>query len=155
MRVIVAAIGKLGRGPESEAIARYAKRIDGLARVSSVGPVTIREFEDRSGKGQDAEAELLLGAAGTSFKIILDERGAALRSLDFARKLEKLRDQGAPEIAFLIGGADGHPQAMRDAADLTLSLSAMTWPHGLARLMLLEQIYRAATILAGHPYHRE
>lgn len=155
MRVLVAAIGRLGRGPEADGVRRFAERASDLARITSLGPVVVRELEDKGKGGAEAESALLLKAAGSARKIVLDERGEAPRSLGFAKKLERWRDQGTPEVAFLIGGADGHAPQLRDEADWLLSLGPMTWPHGLARLMLFEQIYRAASILAGHPYHRE
>ena len=155
MRLIVAAVGRLSRCPEQEALQRLAGRIDGLARGVRLGPLQIVEVEDKKCRGAAAEAALLRRAGAAEKLVALDERGAALSSLKFAERLTGWRDDGVASAAFLIGGADGHDPAVRAEADLVLSLGAMTWPHALARLMLVEQLYRAATIAAGHPYHRE
>ena len=155
MRLIIAAVGKLGRSPEQEAAQRLAERIDGLARTVRLGPLTLNEVEDKSRRGSAAEAALLRRAGDAERRVALDERGKLLTSLKFAERLTQWRDGGVSSVSFLIGGADGHDPALRDEADLVLSLGAMTWPHALARLMLVEQLYRAATIAAGHPYHRE
>jgi len=106
------------------------------------------------------EGELLLAAltatkAGRQIAVVLDERGKNLSSRDFAAKIGAWRDDGVAEIVFVIGGADGHDDAVRNRADLLLSLGALTWPHQLVRVLLAEQIYRAQQILAGHPYHRD
>lgn len=154
MKLTVAAIGRLARSPLTEAISDYQGRIDALARQTRLGPIDIREIEDRSGKGPEGEAALLLDVPAER-RVALDERGRDLGSLDLARRLEGWRDESVGSVAFLIGGADGHPKQVREAADLTLSFGKLTWPHALARLMLVEQLYRASTILAGHPYHRE
>ena len=155
MRLIVAAVGRLGRGPERDAIATLTARIEGLSKTTRLGPLTLCEIEDKTRRGTGAEAALLLKAGAAERRVALDERGKSLTSLAFADRLRDWRDAGAPDVAFFIGGADGHDPSVRDAADLVLSLGAMTWPHALARVMLVEQIYRASTILAGHPYHRE
>lgn len=133
----------------------YRARLNQLARTARIGPLDIVELEDRARKGRDAEGALLLDALRSEKTIVLDERGAALGSAEFARRLERWRDQGVASAGFAIGGADGHADVVRAAADLTLSLGPMTWPHALARALLAEQLYRAATILTGHPYHRE
>ncbi len=104
----------------------------------------------------EAEADLLRKAsAGAGVLVALDERGKTLTSPEFAAQLGKWRDAGQPEVCFLIGGADGLSPALRDEADVKLSFGKMVWPHMLARVMLTEQLYRAASILAGSPYHRE
>jgi 23S rRNA (pseudouridine1915-N3)-methyltransferase len=111
--------------------------------------------EDRKGGGQRAEAELLARARPDgALTCILDERGRAMSSPDFAAQLARWRDAGRPSVAFLIGGADGLTDEARAGADAALSFGAMVWPHMLARVMLAEQLYRAAQILAGTPYHR-
>ena len=155
MRLIVAAVGRLGRSAEQQAIAGLTERIDVLARTTKIGPVKVAEIEDKSGCGKTGEAPLLLRAASAERRVVLDERGETLRSRRFAERLGGWRDAGVADAAFLIGGADGHTDEVRDGADLLLAFGAMTWPHALARLMLIEQLYRASTILAGHPYHRE
>lgn len=154
MKLTVAAIGRLARSPITEAIGDYSGRIDGLARRTRLGPLEVREIEDRSSKGAEVEAALLLEVPAER-RVALDERGRDMSSTDFAALLGRWRDDGVGSVAFLIGGADGHGAAVREAADRTLSFGRMTWPHALARLMLVEQLYRASTILAGHPYHRE
>lgn len=114
----------------------------------------LREVDAR-GAGVAAEAELLARAADRAERrVALDERGDAVDSATFADMLRRWRDQGVRETAFLIGGADGHHPETRTAADRIVSFGALTWPHALARVMLAEQLYRAATIVAGHPYHR-
>lgn len=155
MRLIVAAIGRPGRGPEDSLVEDYRKRIDALASTTRLGPARLTLLEDKTGRGADAEAEKLLAAAPAEIIVTLDEHGETLDSRRFARQLQTWRDQGARDVAFLIGGADGHGEAALSAARLRLSLGLMTWPHLLARAMLFEQLYRAATIAAGHPYHRD
>ncbi|MEM6668162.1 MAG: 23S rRNA (pseudouridine(1915)-N(3))-methyltransferase RlmH [Pseudomonadota bacterium] len=154
MKLTVAAIGRLTRSPLTDMVMDYQNRIDALARQTRLGPVDLRELEDRAGKGPDAEAKLLLDVPAER-RIALDERGKDLTSLDLSSRLGAWRDDGVATVAFLIGGADGHPASLRRSVDLTLSFGKLTWPHAMARLMLMEQLYRASTILAGHPYHRE
>ena len=121
-------------------------------------PLGLVEIEDKRRNAPDRkarEAEFLLAALPEGARIVaLDERGQTLDSLAFSKKLAAWRDQGAAEIAFLIGGADGLDPAVTDKASLVLSLGAMTWPHMLVRIMLAEQLFRAESIAAGHPYHR-
>jgi 23S rRNA (pseudouridine1915-N3)-methyltransferase len=157
MRVIVGAVGRLKDGAESVLVERYVERL--ASRTAGIGPITIAEIPEgrqpTAAARQVHEAERLLHAvAKAGVRIALDERGKAMSSDAFARLLGQHRDGGAGTLAFLIGGPDGHGKSVLDAADLTLSLGAMTLPHGLARAVLVEQIYRATTILAGHPYHR-
>jgi 23S rRNA (pseudouridine1915-N3)-methyltransferase len=135
----IIARGKIGQSPESELTDRYLKRI--------AWPVKLTELPDRGGKVPPAVAN--------SVTVLLDERGEALASTAFARKLEAWRDGGKREARFLIGAADGHGDAARAEADLLLSFGPGTWPHLLARAMLAEQLFRATSILANHPYHRE
>jgi 23S rRNA (pseudouridine1915-N3)-methyltransferase len=134
----VIARGKIGRSPEAELVARYEKRI--------AWPLKLTELPEAGGKGPDAATPLRT--------VLLDERGKPLSSEEFAAILGKWRDDGVRETRFVLGAADGHTDAERAAADLLLAMGAMTWPHLLARAMLMEQLYRATTILAGHPYHR-
>ena len=131
--------GKIGRSPEAELVERYLRRI--------AWPTKVSELPDRGGSPPPAPP----GAV----TVVLDERGAALSSLDFARQLEKWRDGGKREARFLIGAADGHDDTERTAADLLLSFGPATWPHMMVRAMLAEQLFRATAILANHPYHRE
>ena len=156
MQVRIAAVGRMAaRSPESALVQDYLGRFAQTGRTLGLGPATIAEVEDRRGGGRTAEAALLSrqipeGAAS----IALDERGRSLTSPQFAAVLGRFRDQGRPQTVCLIGGADGLDPSLRDRADLVLSLGAMVWPHMLVRVMLAEQLYRAATILAGGPYHR-
>lgn len=138
MRLHIIARGKIGRSPESELVDRYVKRI--------AWPVQLTELPDQGGTVPAA-------AAGTR-TVLLDERAAPLTSEAFAALLGRWRDDGVREARFLIGAADGHGDAARASADLLLGFGAMTWPHLLARAMLAEQLWRATSILAGHPYHR-
>lgn len=154
MRLTVAAIGRPVRGAEADLTEDYRRRIDALSSTTRLGPARLLLVDDKSGKGAESEAEKLLGATSAEAIIALDERGKTLDSVAFASLLGEWRDQGVRETAFLIGGADGHGAAALSAARLRLSLGAMTWPHLLARVMIFEQLYRAATLLAGHPYHR-
>ncbi|MEM7240777.1 MAG: 23S rRNA (pseudouridine(1915)-N(3))-methyltransferase RlmH [Pseudomonadota bacterium] len=154
MRVHIAAIGRLGRGPEAELVADYQSRFDKTGRQQGLGPLSIREMEAKK-SGMEAESVLLDGAVPKgAFVVALDERGRVMTSPMFADHLGSWRDQGRGDVCFLIGGADGlHPE-LRAQADFKLSFGAMVWPHALARVMLCEQLYRAASILAGSPYHR-
>ena len=159
MRIVIAAIGRLKDGGERELLDRYVGRIDSNARVSAIGPVTIHEFpesrsSDAASRKADEASRLLRIAGDADGLIALDEHGRATSSADFARLIGNHRDEGTKSLAFLIGGPDGHGDPVLAAAKLKLSLSAMTLPHGLARVVLAEQIYRTVTILTGHPYHR-
>jgi 23S rRNA (pseudouridine1915-N3)-methyltransferase len=135
----IVARGKIGRSPEAELVERYLKRISWPTRVT--------ELPDRGGKMPELPAN--------SITVVLDERGTPLSSTDLAKKLEVWRDGGKREARFLIGAADGHEEDERRAADLLLSFGSATWPHLLVRAMLAEQLFRATSILANHPYHRE
>jgi 23S rRNA (pseudouridine1915-N3)-methyltransferase len=135
----VIARGKIGRSPEAELTERYLKRIS--------WPVTVTELPDRGGN--------VPAALAASVTVLLDERGELMSSMALAKTLEKWRDGGKREARFLIGAADGHSDEERDAADLLLSFGLATWPHLLMRAMLAEQLFRATSILANHPYHRE
>ena len=139
MLLHIVARGKIGRSPEAELVDRYLKRIPWPTKVS--------ELPDRGGT--------LPAKPANAVTILLDERGEALSSMAFAKKLEGWRDGGKREARFVIGAADGHDDQARGQADMLLSFGPATWPHMLARAMLAEQLFRATTILAGHPYHRE
>ena len=139
MQLHIIARGKIGRSPEAELVDRYLKRI--------AWPTRVTELPDRGGA--------VPAAPPASVTILLDERGDLLSSVEFARRMEGWRDGGKREARFLIGAADGHDAALRDRADLILSFGPATWPHMLARAMLAEQLFRATSILANHPYHRE
>nr|WP_274705381.1 23S rRNA (pseudouridine(1915)-N(3))-methyltransferase RlmH [Sphingomonas sp. H160509] len=135
----IVARGRIGRSPEADLVDRYLKRI--------VWPTKVSELPDTGGKipliGEQAK------------RILLDEKGETLSSTQFAQKLERWRDDGVREARFMIGAADGFDDAARDEADLLFSFGRATWPHLLARAMLAEQLFRATSILANHPYHRE
>jgi 23S rRNA (pseudouridine1915-N3)-methyltransferase len=158
MRLTIAAIGRLKDAGERDLIARYMKRMSS-GRAVGLSPVTIEELPESraadAGTRQDDEAARLLNLTDDcDFRIVLDERGRAMSSEEFARYLAARRDDGMKAAALLLGGPDGHSTDLRKGAGLTLSLGPMTLPHGLARAVLVEQVYRAITILSGHPYHR-
>lgn len=139
MLLHIVARGRIGRGPEAELVERYAKRI--------AWPFKLTELPDQGGRMPPREASTII--------VALDEKGEQLGSVELARKLEGWRDQGRRECRFLIGAADGHDDSARSDADLLLAFGRATWPHLLARAMLVEQLWRATSILANHPYHRE
>lgn len=139
MLLHIVARGKIGRSPEADLVQRYVKRIG--------WPTKITELPDRGGKTPDIDPNGVI--------VALDERGQALSSMELARRLEAWRDHGKREARFLIGAADGHDEDDRDRADVLLSFGPATWPHLLVRAMLAEQLFRATSILANHPYHRE
>jgi 23S rRNA (pseudouridine1915-N3)-methyltransferase len=139
LKLHIVARGKIGRGPEADLIARYAKRIS--------WPFQISELPDIGGKMPITPPHCVI--------VALDESGEQLGSQDFARKLETWRDEGTRECRFLIGAADGLTAEESASATLLLSFGRATWPHMLARAMLTEQLWRATSIIAGHPYHRE
>jgi 23S rRNA (pseudouridine1915-N3)-methyltransferase len=155
MRVHICAVGRLRTGPERTLIDDYLTRFDRTGRGLGLGPLSIHEVEDRKGGGMSAEADLLERTIPKGAVICtMDERGKLISSPDFAGKLANWRDAGRGDLAFVIGGADGIDPALRAKADFSLSFGKMVWPHMLARVMLTEQLYRAASILAGSPYHR-
>lgn len=151
MRLYLAAVGRLKSGPHQALAQHYAERL--------TSPLTIREVEEKRplppGELKAREGALLLAAVPARATLVaLDERGKQFASEAFAHRLAAWRDGGVADLAFLIGGAEGLADEVRQKAELVLSLGAMTWPHLLVRGMLLEQLYRAQQILAGHPYHR-
>jgi 23S rRNA (pseudouridine1915-N3)-methyltransferase len=158
MRVEILAVGRLKDEAEASIVERYRKRFDQTGRTSGLGPLAVTEFpESRASTATERkadEASRLLKAAGSSALIVLEVTGRALTSEEFAAHLRKLADGGAKSCAILVGGPDGHGPAVLAAPSLKLSLGTLTLPHGLARVMISEQLYRAATILANHPYHR-
>ena len=159
MRLIIAAVGKLKDGAERDLVARYRERFEAMGRKLGLAPVVWHEIpesraQDVARRCDDEATALLKLARDADYLIALDERGKSLTSAAFARTLAKVRDGGTKTAAIVVGGPDGLADAIRKAAALQLSLGAMTLPHGLARVVLAEQLYRAATILAGHPYHR-
>lgn len=148
------------QGPERELVARYLARAVASGRTLGLTGFSVTELtESRAGavgarKAEEARALAAALPAG-GIVVALDERGKTVGSEDFARRIGRWRDDGKPAVSFVIGGADGLQPEFFALADLTLGFSAMTWPHQLVRIMLAEQLYRATTILSGHPYHRE
>tara|TARA_R110002094_G_scaffold35391_3_gene47975 strand:- start:6565 stop:7014 length:450 start_codon:yes stop_codon:yes gene_type:complete len=148
-------VGRLRAGPEKILIDDYLTRFDRTGRGLGLGPARVVEVEDKKGGGMAAEAALLGRAIPDGALIcVLDERGKVEKSPDFAARLGGWRDAGRSDLAFVIGGADGIDAALRQSADHALSFGKMVWPHMLVRVMLSEQLYRAASILSGGPYHR-
>lgn len=155
MRVQICAVGRLRRGPEFDLISDYLKRFDQTGRLLGLGPITITEIDDRKGAGMATEAPLIAAAIPKgAITCALDERGKQVTSPEFAKMLAGWRDQGRSCVSFLIGGADGLQKDLRESADQRLSFGPMVWPHMLVRVMLAEQLFRAASILANKPYHR-
>ncbi len=154
MKLATLAIGRAGRGPEAELAADYAARATAAGRPLGLGPFDLIDLEPRK-PGKALEAELILGAAEGSHLIACDERGKTYSSRAFADHIARLRDQGERRLVFAIGGADGLDASVLSTARSTLAFGPQTWPHALARVMLAEQLYRAVTILAGSPYHRD
>ena len=156
MRVEIRAIGRIKAGPERELMDQYLDRANGVGRSVSLGPVCERELDPRTLKDKAAETQALIADLPASALIFaLDETGKPMSSLDFARVVETARDDGARDLVFLIGGADAHARPALPQGARMLSFGKATWPHKLVRVMLAEQIYRAASVLAGAPYHRE
>lgn len=156
MRLHICAIGRIRKGPERALIDDYITRFDRTGRALSLGPCLEHEIDDRKAVTSADEARLLDRALPTGSTVIaLDERGEMLDSRSFAQFLAGQRDGGTSDLAFVIGGADGLDPSIRDRAHKLVSFGRMVWPHMLVRVMLCEQIYRASTILAGGPYHRD
>jgi 23S rRNA (pseudouridine1915-N3)-methyltransferase len=159
MRLIVLAVGRLKAAPEQQIAHDYLQRASKLGRQLGLASIDLREVPESKAataslRQNDEAARLLARLPSKAFLISLDRTGKQLSSEDFAAELRGLFDRGISDLAFLIGGPDGHGEAIADRADLKLSLGRMTWPHRLVRPMLAEQIYRSVTILINHPYHR-
>ena len=159
MRLVVIAVGRLKQGPERELAERYRERFNDLGRKLGLRGLDTHELPES--RARDAATRIVEETAAISAQIAeksvlvaLDERGDGIDSAAFARHLGRWRDQSVANTFFLIGGADGLSPDLRRKAGLRLAFGAATWPHQMVRVMLLEQLYRAATILAGHPYHR-
>jgi len=153
MRLTFLVVGKMKSAPERELVDEYIKRARPVAR--GLGFRGIEEIEVAGGGGLDAEAERILEKIPAGGRMLrLDEFGPSMGSANFAQKLASWRDQGTPDIVFLIGGAEGYGDAVRKAAPETLAFGPQTWPHRFVRVMLAEQVYRAMSILAGTPYHK-
>ena len=159
MRLVIAAIGRLKESPERELVERYRKRAEQIGRrigIRDVELIEIRESRAQElGKRITEESIALANVIPErAVTVVLDQRGENLDSASFAARVRRWRDDGRAEAVFVIGGDDGLVPNLRGKATLTLALGAVTWPHQLVRVMLLEQIYRALSILSGHPYHR-
>lgn len=158
MRLAVIAVGRLKDGLERELCERYRERAQALGRgLGLSGPEILEIAESRARRTEDRkreEAEAIAARLQPGLVIALDERGRSLGSEDFAARLAKARDAGAGAANLIIGGADGLDEALRARADVTLAFGALTIPHQIVRALVLEQLYRAMTIIAGHPYHR-
>ncbi len=159
MQIIIGAVGKLKDGPERTLYARYTERLEATGRRIALGPVKLIELPESRATSAEArkedEARRLFTALDPGCHIVvLDEGGKTPTSAQFSQLLRKARDGGTETMAFLIGGADGHGPTVRTAARDVIGFGAMTLPHGLVRVVLAEQLYRAATIITGHPYHR-
>lgn len=159
MRIVVAAVGRLKQGPERELASVYRKRAEAIGRNSGFRDIEIVEI--RESRAQDVErrrTEEAIAIANIiperAIVVILDEHGDNLDSAALAALLQQWRSEDRPAVCFIIGGADGLAPSLRERAKLKLAFGATTWPHQLVRVMMLEQLYRAGTILAGHPYHR-
>lgn len=155
MRIEIRAISRIRPGPERSLIDTYLDRASHHGRATGLGPVSEREFDTRSLSGAAAETRALAEGLPPGPVIALDERGRHMDSRAFAHMLGKERDEGARDMTFLIGGADGFDHAALPAGARLLSLGQMVWPHKLVRVMLAEQIYRASALLSGAPYHRD
>ena len=141
MRIHLCVVGRLRAGPERDLVDDYLKRFERTGRALGLGPVRVQEVDDRKGGGMSAEADLLRRALPSGARLcVLDERGTLMTSPDFSDRLARLRDDGAQDMAFVIGGADGIDPALRAEADMALSFGQMVWPHMLVRVMLCEQL---------------
>ena len=159
MRMTIAGIGRMKAGADRELFERYLERARKAGRALGLGGPDLTELPEsraqRAAERKQAEAESLLATLpAPRILVALDEGGSAMASEKFAERIGRWRDEGAGNLVFAIGGADGHGRALLEAADLTLAFGPMTWPHQLVRIMMAEQIYRAISILSGHPYHR-
>lgn len=159
MRIVVAAVGRLKQGPETELYERYAKRAAQTGR--SIGLRDIDTIEIRESRAADAGKRMIEESIALAnvipddaAAVLLDARGENLDSGELAARLGQWRDDGRPAAAFVIGGPDGLAASLQEKAELRLAFGAATWPHQMVRVMLMEQLYRATTILTGHPYHR-
>jgi 23S rRNA (pseudouridine1915-N3)-methyltransferase len=160
MRIVITAVGRLKAGPERELAARYRDRAVTAGRPLGLrGPDVVEVKESRARDAQRRVTEEAIALAGTlpdnAIKVVLDSRGQNVSSDGLAQLIRAWRDGGREAVCFIAGGADGLAAGLRDAADMSFAFGSATWPHQLVRIMLMEQIYRAMTILSGHPYHRD
>lgn len=154
MKIDIVCVGRLGGAPEAALARQWAARAAAVGRAHGLTAVDIVEVEARK-PGKDAEGEVLLAGLSNHWLVACDERGQALSSRAFCESLARWRDEGVRRLAFVIGGADGLDSRVLQAARFRLAFGPQTWPHALVRAMLAEQIYRAATLMAGAPYHRD
>jgi 23S rRNA (pseudouridine1915-N3)-methyltransferase len=159
MRIVIVAVGRLKQGPERELAERYRKRAADAGRGSGLTAIDIIEI--RESRADSAERRMLEESIAVAnvipdgaVSVILDQRGESMTSASFAGRLQGWRTEDRPAVAFIVGGPDGIAATLRQKSSLRLAFGLATWPHQLARIMLLEQVYRSATILSGHPYHR-
>ena len=160
MQISILTVGRMKSGAERELYQKYADRVGKAGKpfhLSDLKLVEISESKsaDRNQRMDDEASQLRLSAGVDAQIILLDERGKDISSREFASLLMQYRDEGATKLCFAIGGPDGHGEAMKKASTKSIRLGAMTWPHQIVRILLIEQIYRAITILSGHPYHRD
>ena len=160
MRLLVVAVGRLKAGPERQLLSRYEERANKAGRAIGFRGLELLEVDES--RNRDPERRMIEESIAVltlvpdkAALVLLDVKGASLSSKDFAGVLAGWRDDGRPACVCVIGGPDGLAPALHDRADLVLAFGALTWPHQLVRIMLVEQLYRAVTILSGHPYHRE
>jgi 23S rRNA (pseudouridine1915-N3)-methyltransferase len=160
MRIVVAAVGRLKQGPDRELAERYRDRALKAGRALGLRGLDVIEVKESRAREADRrvteEAIALAGAVpDDAVKVVLDSRGQNASSDTFAQRIRAWREGGHQDVCFIVGGADGLAAGLLDTADLSIAFGSATWPHQLVRIMLMEQIYRAVTILSGHPYHRE
>lgn len=159
MQISVFAVGRMKKGPEQELVSRYFDRFSKLAPSLGISFLNVHEIVEsrlqNAGQRMEEEGEKLIATLSDDSRlIVLDERGKSMSSVNFAKTLQDWRDAGSKHLTIALGGPDGHSERVRKRASLLLSFGLMTWPHQIARILLSEQLYRAATILSGHPYHR-
>ena len=154
MRITLLCVGRLGTAPEAMLAEDWARRAGQIGRAHGLHPIEVVEVEAKKG-GKVAEGEALLRRTEDAYLIACDEHGEAMTSRDFAAILARLRDDGTARLVFAIGGADGLDAAISTRARRKIAFGPQTWPHALARAMLAEQLYRAASLMAGQPYHRD
>ncbi len=160
MRVLVLAVGRMKKGPETDLCARYLRRAADAGRAIGLRGVDVIEIrESRAAEPERRMIEESIALTNVipdgALTVLLDGRGEVVTSPVFAERLGRWRDDGRPAVVFIIGGPDGLAETLRARAQTVIAFGAATWPHQLVRIMLLEQIYRAITILSGHPYHRD
>ena len=156
MRLTIVAVGRMKSGPERSLTDDYLSRAGTAGRNLALGPFSVTEIDERKARDRAAQSARVLEAVPPgAIAVALDERGKTLTSPQLADRIARERDGGCGEMAFLIGGADGHDRTLRNSVRHKLSFGAMVWPHMLVRVMLAEQLYRAVSILGGSPYHRQ